>query len=211
MGAALFFTLGKVIPIATTGNQRSDNPIGTLQVCWSHIKPGILRKILLLSAILASLLGASSCTSEKAKKAVSNPVHELPEGKLVEKFWKNGRLLERGHVVNGKYEGVVEQWWEDGTLISRKKFRHSVLVDTMLFWHGNGKLNEMIILEEGNPVWTQTWRSDGMLSYQSIRAKDSTYHISRWDEEGRLTEDRMQIYPKAKLEQYPPENGKMDE
>jgi antitoxin component YwqK of YwqJK toxin-antitoxin module len=157
--------------------------------------------------ILTALLGMGSCSSEKVNRADSLPLQEAPEGTLEEIYWRNGQLLQRGYVVDGKYEGVVELWWENGTRHSRKKFRHSVLIDTMLSWNGDGQLSSMIILEDGNPVSDQSWNDKGALTFQSIRVKDSTYRELRWDENGQLIDDRLKIYPKKMLKQFPAKNG----
>ena len=47
---------------------------------------------------------------------------------LVEKFWDNGQLLERGNYKDGKKDGLWERYNEDGRLYKKENYKDGRLI-----------------------------------------------------------------------------------
>jgi hypothetical protein len=160
-------------------------------------------RLLTIGLFLASspLLSAGEVFHTR-QDSLGSIIEDPKDGKL-ERRYSNGRLSIRSFVKDGKLEGLTEQWLEDGTLITRQKFHQGVLVDTMTSWDLNGRLSEITVFEDGNPIWTENFRGDGSRYFLSYRLRDTTYKTIRWNGKGEVTEEKLETQPVLRFQMQP--------
>lgn len=138
------------------------------------------------------------------KKNETPTIEQAPKVEVIEIPGREGKLSYRASVIDGKLDGLSEQWWDDGTRMSRRNFRQGVMVDSSYSWDMEGRIHEISVFEDGNPISTESWNSEGVKTFKSVRVKDSTYHIMRWNDAGEKTKDTLVTRPKVRWIKDPP-------
>jgi len=149
-----------------------------------------------------ALLACQSCWSgddpPKGNTKGSDIVEAVPKTEVIEIPGREGKIGIRATVMNGKLEGLSEQWWDDGTRMSREHFRQGVMVDSAYSWDMEGRIHGISVYEDGNPISSEIWNSKGVKKFRSVKIKDSTYHIMRWNDAGEKTKDTLETRPKVR-------------
>ena len=166
------------------------------------IQYSIARIALPWMAAASALLACQSCWSgddpAKGSRNELHPVKEAAKAEVIEIPGRQGKIGLRAMVMNGKLEGLSEQWWDDGTPMSRGYFRQGVMVDSAYSWDMEGRIHGISVYEDGNPISTEIWYPQGGKKYWSVRVKDSTYHTMRWNEAGEKIKDTLETHPKVR-------------
>ena len=65
---------------------------------------------------------------------------------LLEFFHENGKLANKGRLINGKQDGLWEWWYENGNKKDEAKIRQGVYIGQRKHWFENGKLQQVEII-----------------------------------------------------------------
>jgi len=63
---------------------------------------------------------------------------------LLEKYYDNGQLAEKGNCINGEKEGVWISWYKDGTMSVKANYKKGKRSGTFKSWYPDGKELEEI-------------------------------------------------------------------
>ncbi|WP_372409573.1 toxin-antitoxin system YwqK family antitoxin [Streptomyces luteireticuli] len=83
----------------------------------------------------------------------------------VEKHADNGQLVMLFSYADGVEHGPQRAWWPDGTKRIEGVTRMGAAVGEWRYWHANGHLSELVVLDEHGRVMTRRrWNAAGELT-----------------------------------------------
>lgn len=103
-------------------------------------------------------------------------------------WYENGQLKLKGNsrLKNGTYK----EWYENGQLKLKCKKKDNISNGTSKFWHENGQLSGILVYKNKKQVLSKNWNKMGQQIAEFIRT-DSTYITRRWDDNGKLTQEKF--------------------
>jgi len=108
---------------------------------------------------------ADSASSKPFSLYIMSIMNEIKNGRFIS-YHENGKIMEEGYYIDGKLEGVFNEYDEDGNLIVQSNWKNHMLNGKLTCWRDvrRGILSETTIYKDNIKIFTNLFDYNSVIS-----------------------------------------------